>query len=84
MKILSIECSATPCSVAIIENGKIIASVKVKNIGKYTAKEAVQMYIQDLFGSVVRPVKELKGFKKIITDLLTSKEFDVKEAFIYP
>ncbi|MBQ8393591.1 MAG: glycoside hydrolase family 3 C-terminal domain-containing protein [Clostridia bacterium] len=49
----------------ITDNGKITASVKVKNIGKYKAKEIVQMYIQDLFGSVVRPVKELRGFKKI-------------------
>ncbi len=52
-------------SSTITENGKLIASVKVKNTGKYKAKEIVQMYIQDLFGSVVRPVKELRGFKKI-------------------
>ncbi|MBR2024284.1 MAG: glycoside hydrolase family 3 C-terminal domain-containing protein, partial [Clostridia bacterium] len=49
----------------ITEGGKIIASVKVKNTGNYKAKEIVQMYIQDLYGSVVRPVKELRGFKKI-------------------
>jgi beta-glucosidase len=56
----------------ITEEGKIIASVKVKNTGDYKAKEIVQMYIQDLFGSVVRPVKELRGFKKI--ELLPSEE----------
>ncbi len=44
---------------------KIIASVKVKNTGKYKAKETVQLYIRDLVGSVVRPIKELKGFEKI-------------------
>jgi len=41
------------------------ASVDVTNTGKYDGKEVVQLYIQDLFGSVTRPVKELKGFQKI-------------------
>lgn len=61
------------------ENGKIIASVKVKNIGKYKGKETVQLYIQDLFGSVVRPVKELRGFKKIELDVGEEKtvEFEI-------
>ncbi len=45
--------------------GKIIASVKVKNIGKYAGKEVVQWYLHDCFASVVRPVKELKGYEKI-------------------
>lgn len=60
----------------ITENGKIVASVKVKNTGKYKGKEIVQMYIQDLFGSVVRPVKELKGFKKI--ELMPNEEKTVE------
>lgn len=47
---------------------KIVASVKVKNTGKYKAKEIVQLYIRDVAGSVVRPVKELKGFEKIELD----------------
>ncbi len=51
---------------------EIIASVKVKNTGKYKAKEAVQLYIRDLVGSVVRPIKELKGFEKI--ELLPNEE----------
>ena len=50
------------------EGEKIIASVKVKNTGKYKAKETVQLYIRDLVGSVVRPIKELKGFEKIELD----------------
>ena len=41
------------------------ASVTVKNVGDYTAKEIVQMYIADVTGSTVRPIKELKGFEKI-------------------
>lgn len=43
----------------------IKATIFVKNIGAVKGKETVQMYIQDVVGSVVRPVKELKGFKKI-------------------
>ena len=40
-------------------------SVKVKNTGQYKGTEVVQLYVSDLFGSVTRPVKELKGFKRI-------------------
>ncbi|MCI6018967.1 MAG: glycoside hydrolase family 3 C-terminal domain-containing protein, partial [Clostridiales bacterium] len=43
----------------------MMASCVVKNTGNLTGKEVVQFYIQDKVGSVVRPVKELKGFKKI-------------------
>lgn len=44
---------------------EIKVSVDVKNSGSRTGKEVVQLYIKDLFGSVVRPMKELKGFEKI-------------------
>jgi beta-glucosidase len=43
----------------------LIASVTVTNTGKVAGEEVVQLYVQDLFGSVTRPVKELKGFQKI-------------------
>lgn len=43
----------------------ITASVTVTNSGKMDGEETVQLYIRDKVGSVVRPVKELKGFKKI-------------------
>ncbi|MEI2467381.1 fibronectin type III-like domain-contianing protein [Niallia taxi] len=49
----------------LVRNGEIKASVTVKNIGQVNGKETVQMYIQDITASVVRPIKELKGFKKI-------------------
>jgi beta-glucosidase len=39
--------------------------IDVKNTGKYQGEEVVQMYIHDLFSSVTRPVKELKGFKRV-------------------
>lgn len=44
---------------------KIEVSVKITNSGNFDGKEIVQLYIRDLVGSVTRPVKELKGFKKI-------------------
>ncbi len=40
--------------------------VDVKNTGLVAGTETVQLYIRDLVGSVTRPVKELKGFKKLI------------------
>lgn len=40
-------------------------SVKVKNVGKREGKEVVQLYVSDLVAERVRPVKELKNFKKI-------------------
>ncbi|HTH58040.1 MAG TPA: glycoside hydrolase family 3 N-terminal domain-containing protein [Cyclobacteriaceae bacterium] len=41
-------------------------NVVVTNAGKYEGKETVQLYVRDLVGSVVRPVKELKGFQQIV------------------
>jgi len=43
----------------------ITVSVDVTNKGQRDGSEVVQLYIRDLVGSVTRPVKELKGFKKI-------------------
>ena len=40
-------------------------SVLVRNEGSYDGEEVVQLYVQDLVATVTRPVKELKGFKKI-------------------
>lgn len=47
------------------ENDKITASVTLKNKGNIAVKEAVQLYIRDIKGSVVRPMRELKGLQKI-------------------
>jgi len=46
-------------------NQSIKATVTVTNTGNYDGEETVQLYLQDLVVSVVRPVKELKGFQKI-------------------
>jgi beta-glucosidase len=46
-------------------NEKIEASVTITNTGNYDGEEVVQLYIRDMVASVVRPIKELKGFQKI-------------------
>ena len=46
--------------------GELTASVQVTNTGNRTGSEVVQLYIRDLVGSVTRPVKELRGFEKIV------------------
>jgi len=43
----------------------ITASVRLKNTGSRPGCETVQMYIQDLFGNVVRPRRLLKGIQKL-------------------
>lgn len=40
-------------------------SIDIRNTGNYEGAEVVQLYIRDLVGSVTRPVKELKDFRKI-------------------
>src|SRR5688572_6449480 len=47
-------------------NDSIQVSVDVTNMGSRDGAEVVQLYIRDLVGSVTRPVKELKGFQKVI------------------
>jgi beta-glucosidase len=46
-------------------NEKIEVFVTITNTGSYDGEEVVQLYIRDMVASVVRPVKELKGFQKI-------------------
>ena len=43
----------------------ITVAVNVKNTGDCKGTQVVQLYLQDVAASVVRPVKELKGFKKV-------------------
>lgn len=62
---------------------KIKVSVEVTNTGSLQGKEVVQLYVQDKYASVVRPVRELKGFEmldlapkqtKTVSFVLTEKE----------
>lgn len=45
---------------------KFKVSVNVKNIGEYDGKEVVQLYIHDRVASIMRPLRELKAFKKVL------------------
>jgi beta-glucosidase len=47
------------------DNGSQVVKVSVRNTGKVAGKTVVQCYVRDVFGSVTRPVKELKEFRKI-------------------
>ena len=44
---------------------KFKVSIDVSNIGKFDGKEIVQLYIRDKFASIMRPLRELKGYKKV-------------------
>ncbi|MDD2051499.1 beta-glucosidase BglX [Pseudomonas putida] len=48
------------------KTGKLDASVIVKNTGKRAGETVVQLYIQDVTGSMIRPIKELKNFQKVM------------------
>jgi beta-glucosidase len=50
----------------ITAQDKLTVTCQVTNTGKRAGEEVVQLYVQDLVGSVTRPVRELKGFQKIM------------------
>ncbi|MCX2741020.1 beta-glucosidase BglX [Pontibacter anaerobius] len=50
---------------SISPNENVEVTVQVQNTGNYDGEEVVQLYVQDVVGSITRPVKELKGFQKI-------------------
>jgi len=64
----------TLSNAAMKANQSIKATVTIKNTGNYDGEETVQLYLQDVVGSVVRPVKELKGFQKIFIRKGESKQ----------
>lgn len=47
------------------ERGQVKAAVNVKNEGDRAGTEVVQLYLQDVAASMVRPVRELKDFRKV-------------------
>lgn len=63
-------------SASLKGNQTLNISATVSNTGKYDGEEVVQLYMRDLFGKVVRPVKELKGFQKIFIKKGESKKVD--------
>ncbi len=51
----------------------IKVSVKLSNVGKVAGEEVVQLYIEDLFSTTARPIRELKGFQKVALEPGESK-----------
>ncbi len=47
------------------ENSNVMVEFEIKNTGLVSGKEVAQVYVADKNASVLRPVKELKGFKKV-------------------
>lgn len=60
------------------QDGSITAAVTVTNTGKRDGAEVVQLYIRDLVGSITRPVRELKGFEKVLLRAGESKTVSFK------
>ena len=56
----------------------------VQNTGNRAGTEVVQLYIRDVAGSVARPVRELKGFQRIILQPGESREvtFEITEKML--
>jgi len=49
----------------IKDNEDLSFSLEIANTGKYAGEETVQLYIRDVVSQPLRPVKELKDFRKI-------------------
>lgn len=56
------------------KNDTLVVKTTVRNTGKYAGTEIVQLYVRDLVGSITRPVKELKAFRRIALEPGQSKE----------
>ena len=65
----------------------LTVSVDISNVGGYAGEEIVQLYIKDKVASISRPVKELKGFKKIFLEKgevqTVSFELTVEDVMFY-
>ena len=62
----------------ISPNGVLTVSVDVENTSKIKGDEVVQLYIHDILASVSRPLKELKGFKRITLEAGAKKTVSFK------
>ncbi len=64
---------------AVFKKGETLQiAVTVSNTGSVDGEEVVQLYVRDLVGSVTRPVKELKGFQKVLLRAGESKKLTFK------
>ena len=60
----------------VVSATEVSVSVTLKNTGKFTGKEVVQLYIKDHYASVTRPVRELKGFELVRLEANESKKIE--------
>lgn len=58
-------------------DGKLTFTVTVKNTSTKRGAEIVQLYVKDVEASVDRPVKELKGFKKVWLNPSEQQDVDI-------
>jgi beta-glucosidase len=63
-------------STKIKSNETIKVSFQLSNVGKVAGEEVVQLYLKDKFGSVVRPVLELRDFQKVKLNAGESKTIE--------
>lgn len=61
-------------SSSVNQNGKAVLCFRLTNTGKIAGEEVVQLYIHDEVASVARPLKQLKGFQKLMLKPGESKE----------
>lgn len=66
------------CPTAFDDKGFLPVSVDVTNTGNYDGEEIVQLYVADKVASMVRPVKELKGFQKVFIPKGQTKRVEFK------
>ncbi|WP_394773691.1 glycoside hydrolase family 3 N-terminal domain-containing protein [Flavobacterium sp.] len=63
-------------SVKMKDNETIKVSFQLSNVGKVAGEEVVQLYLKDKFGSVVRPILELRDFQKVKLNAGESKTIE--------
>ena len=65
-------------------DGKITVTVTLKNIGNRSGKEVIQLYLHDIVSSTVKPIQELKAFKKVYLEPneSISVDFEITEPML--
>jgi beta-glucosidase len=59
---------------AVPRDGTVTVSVRVTNTSEREAPEVVQLYLHQRYGSAARPVRELKGFRRVVVPGQASRE----------
>ncbi len=70
----------------IKDTDTVTVSFKIKNTGDVAGAEVAQLYVNDVESTIFRPVKELRGFKKVFLEPGEEKEVEIvldKRAFAY-